>query len=261
MEDRRLPLFAGKEPSWNTVRQQNVANCPLPAALAAIARTCPGRLRALLSEVDAPYVSWFNNEPERVRWRGERLIHVHFQEDLVRVTPLLYYPSDRTKQEPLFAHSRDGGGWPAYIEKAYVVLRGRHEYAFLDAGDSPQPPTTDRVLFDLIGRHLHVELGKGYQDSEVFAGVDGAGRTTSPLARLSSSSLRALLSRATSQATLLTTPSTPRTLTGSHTYVALKRSGETLSIWDARNGQSRDVPLASFFAEFDGLFQVNQGCN
>lgn len=163
------PLITTPIPVFSTlraesVRQQLLTNCPLPAILAAMAHAIPERLRAMVQRVEhqQPRTAWFEGSDKPAN--GEYLetkttFKIAFQRKTIEITPFIY--SDPHYQ-PRFAKAADGAGWVSYIEKAYVAYRAKYIYKNLDFfGQDVKPLTVERIIediaidFDALGLSEH----------------------------------------------------------------------------------------------------------
>lgn len=180
-EPKGAPLFVnGVQVRTEEVRQGFLLNCPLPAAMAAMAHVPAGqtKIRGMIVEIPGPVdskrqrkaVEYFvNQQPKTLRaeqFVSSRSFDVRLQGGTVRVTPQLHHnllDNDRLH----YARSEDRALWPSLIEKAYVVNKGNtyqgingnlSAVAALEAlhgpaTEVPLPGLKDKTLIEILKKH------------------------------------------------------------------------------------------------------------
>lgn len=242
---------------WDAVRQQSINNCPLPATCAAIAKVDEGRAKNLLSKNISNFTSTVHGKPKGKTYSGNHLYKVHFTNHQILVSPLLYYRDKDTFRRLQYAYSNTHLGsnvWVSYIEKAYVAWRSRGgmRYENLDY-ESANPPSTDRVFFDLVGSYNLIQK-EASKAPDVFL------RHTSDLMataneNYSETVLKRFLNDSQKKATIATTWSDPDSLIGMHTYVIEKFTAPSVHVWEAIGGRRKKIELKNFWDEFNSLYQ------
>jgi Calpain family cysteine protease len=131
------PFVNGVQVRTEEVRQGFLLNCPLPAAMAAMAHVPAGqkKIREMIDEVPGPVDSkrqrktteyFTNQQPKTLRaeqFVSSRSFDVKLRGGTVRVTPQLYH-NLQNNDRLHYSRSEDGALWPGLIEKAYVVSQG-----------------------------------------------------------------------------------------------------------------------------------------
>jgi hypothetical protein len=276
-----FPLFLGDINPLN-IRQQQIANCPLPAIIAAIANACPAQIRGMFGERQRVVKSWFDDEKETERFRTNRIIKIQFRGTFVEVSPVLYVNAAGT---PRFASTTDGAGWVSYIEKAYVVLRGHHIYENLDF-QSANPLTVHQFVTDLIGNYDKIELETivriikkkevETRQGDVLKNVN-ADRNSAPVFpedlkfvddlrdRQLERALEVMLRQTARRATIATTPvhneiHTRLNLVGEHTLAVLSYNDKRnrVRLFDAMRGNELEIELDDFILAFDSIYQATE---
>ncbi|MDD5322847.1 MAG: hypothetical protein PHD43_19995 [Methylococcales bacterium] len=258
-----LPFY---EPSvkWQSVKQQNISSCPLPAILAAFGRVWPKKLRDMIFHDEyQPYRSTFKGRPGS----GPSVFRIKFEGAgrTITISPRLHFPRPASVppgvkaelENLVFARALDGG-WVSYIEKAYVKMRTRNNrYEELDLFSGSDPPTLARVFFDFVGTFTWVRFNnneiwpKVWPDAQL--GVDefplpsfkDENFNTHPknIQKLTLDRLRNLLKRAQTRPTVAGTKNKPKTLIHDHTYVVTKVSGGEVHLREFLTGGSEIIPL------------------
>jgi hypothetical protein len=278
-----LAPFERETVDWRSVRQQGIANCPLIAILAALGRSCPSRLRAMVTHVQTPYQSTLGQR----LGSGPSIFHIHFRTKgkPVPVSPRLHFPRPRVvggrphlvEPEPknlLFSWASDGG-WASYIEKAYVVFRGENKYENLDFA-----LTVGRVFLDVIGPFNQIDTAHVRAKPEVTLNcqtVNDMGAGIGVEGKFSNAFLRTFLARARTRPTVASTWEDPDSLIGNHTYLVLglgsrdkvlplrgnKPRGDFVHVMHflssrADRAKSRVIHMNDFWREFDGVYQSSR---
>jgi hypothetical protein len=257
LADRKIPPFKSKGPIWNSVRQQQLENCPLPAVLASICRIKKDAIRKI---VDTAYFkarhdwySWMDGETPRKRFSGRNLLKIRFKHGwYVRASPLLYHWGN--KNDLVFARCTDGSGWAAYIEKAYVMFRAQHTYEQMDASDSSAPVSVEQILYDFVGRYHKIQfiLGKNGGPDVFLNNSPGEARGN---AQYSRTYLRNFLKKCGQYPTIVTTWPRPNNLIGNHTYVVTAFKNDRVYLWEAMRNSKRSVRLRDFWDEIDTVYR------
>ncbi|GJL61844.1 MAG: hypothetical protein NPIRA04_04980 [Nitrospirales bacterium] len=264
MANRNIKLFA-KTTNPLHVRQRGIAGCPLPAAVAAVTRSCPQQLQAMVQETKGQsLVSWFDDETPRTRFTANRMITVKFHGWSVRLTPFLYFTSGNRLR---FASSTDGAGYVSYIEKAYVMLKGAHRYENLDAFKAANPLTVSRIMIDLVGPINKIDFALN-GTGEIFQNLTKPRETipASRVKRVTTTLLRTFLKKANPthlhpRATIATTRDSgpllrQLNLVGFHTYAVLSFSNDRVRVFEAMRGTERTLSLHNFRRAFDTVLQA-----
>ncbi len=134
------PLFGKGGPKTTDVAQGGLANCPLPAILAAMANTASGRQRIqekMITEHGDPAVTDLSDVVDEITDQtgtvsSKRYFTVKLGSD-VEVTDVLYTDDASSGWGALYMHASGTGApvlWACIIEKAYAVQKGG--YAKLD---------------------------------------------------------------------------------------------------------------------------------
>ena len=138
-EPKGAPRFVNEvQVETDEVRQGFLLNCPLPAAMAAMAHVPAGqeKIRDMIVEVPGPVDSKRQRKPteyfvgqQPTPLREEQFVSSRsFDVKLrgratTRVTPQLYH-NLKDNDSLHYSFSSDGALWPSLIEKAYVVNKG-----------------------------------------------------------------------------------------------------------------------------------------
>jgi hypothetical protein len=157
--------FLGTAPSEQQVLQGHIANCPLPAVLAAMARSRSNTVRAMVTKIPFNlhhgnsflYISVFSGAPN-----FNHYYTVKFSASSpIIVSPLVYEapaPPQLTQgREIMYAHSPGAlPSWVSLVEKAYVLMKDpepdvqRRRYTILDGGGKGLDPI--EVMNDVAGQ-------------------------------------------------------------------------------------------------------------
>jgi hypothetical protein len=269
--NRCMAPFFNSGVDWSSVRQQGIANCPLPAILAALGRTCPREVRGMIvHDRDQPYQSTLGQRPGS----GPSVFRVTFRGlgRTITISPRLHYPRPLNAQHRVapelrnvvFAWAGDGG-WVSYIEKAYVVWRGGNRYENLDV-NADNAPTVDRIMFDLAGRFTKIEFDQRTifhnqrpGDESVDCRRSSANRPC--FVNVTSTRLRAILQQASTSPTIATTRPSPQKLIPEHTYVVTGLSTTGVRVQQFMNDSPpQTIRLADLHREFDAILQRAGNC-
>ncbi len=83
LADHKIPAFTSRGPIWDSVRQQELKNCPLPAVLASICRIKKDAIRKIVDldyfKVRRDWYSWMDDESPRRRFSGRHLMKIKFK--------------------------------------------------------------------------------------------------------------------------------------------------------------------------------------
>jgi hypothetical protein len=134
-----LPLFEKNKlsPLYDQIFQQNIGNCYLGAALAAMANTNAGRRqiirmitphRGAITTICKKYEAFSKNPPEQ-RLKSCRWFTVAFKDNLVDVSNVLYH-DDSTPPNLMYMTTPgadDRALWGAIIEVAYAKMKGGYD--------------------------------------------------------------------------------------------------------------------------------------
>ncbi|SDG93741.1 hypothetical protein [Nitrosomonas sp. Nm132] len=257
---------------WASLRQQRLTNCPLPAILAAVGRACPKFLRSMIfHDLTQPYKATLGKRPGS----GSSVLHITFRgvNRTIIISPRLHFPRPKDAQHPVapelhnltFSRASDGG-WASYIEKAYVVMRGKNRYENLNMHAMDPPLTVNRFFFDVLGRFTKIQ----FETNEIFfslrpsLNVEGKEiwiteeRFIRPLTR---GRLKALLILTHERPTIATTHAASSRLIREHTYLVthLSRAGVHVQEF-MRRSPPEAIPLADLGREFDAIYQSSSNC-
>lgn len=232
------PLFNGA-PKPEDVIQGEIKVCPLVGALAAVAHANPQLLKSMVTTTKATVISTLAANP-KFREVTNLLITVQFREGKpIEMSSLLYYESLGDEDQPLwqipYAFSDTGVSWVSFIEKAYVVLRGKNHYATLNQSGGLN---ANDVMRDVVGPHIFVDLTQ----DRIFTpkGKDNKEED------LSDKRLEALLKAAKKHPTLAASRDTvaSKTIVAHHGYAVLGFDGKKVQLRNPHGGANANVALS-----------------
>lgn len=241
-EPKGAPLFVnGVQVETAEVRQGFLLNCPLPAAMAAMAHVPAGqaKIRAMITEILSPVDSsrqrkateyFVNQQPKTLRaeqFVSSRSFDVKLRTGTVRVTPQLYH--DLTDNDTLhYSRSTAGALWPSLIEKAYVVNQGNTYQAIngnlsaVEALEALHGPASEISLKPSLKNTTLIGILKKHGERPTIAGSLENQEEGSPI-------------------------------TGHHAYVVVGFTTEgedKVTLYDALSGKTVELSLADFRSSF-----------
>jgi Calpain family cysteine protease len=234
-----LPLIS-EPPTVDDVRQGLTGDCPVIATLAALAHATPGRISGMVSRQEADVVShvWdTNNTTLKLKdklHQSRFLYSVKFAKgDQIRVSGLLWQQRGVIE----YGQSARGDLWPSILEKAFVVGHGGESYQTIFGTVTPEEAMT--TIVGPVKELMLAESSKGLE-----------------------SMLRNARTKPTIAATLENLPAdvkVPAGIIGNHTYavVSLSSDGKNARVYNALDGATIDVPLATFRKVFETVVQSN----
>jgi hypothetical protein len=291
----RLDLFDpnnNKQPKSEEVVQGYLGSCSLAATLMALANTASGRTKIVGMIQDMAVTALASTDASKTKYTTDRKLQVTLTPKVsksVEITDYLYFHGYTTgpikttgNLEVIFMHHQlqPTGGviWPAFIEKAYVVLKSAKPF---DSYDIIDPRNLQEVLYDLWGDHtfVHIESQKGTVESGVTS-CSSAGcqyGTTTPFDRTwkaenaqFEAKVKALLQNVATQPTVAGTipqPSDPNLETdpagqSGHAYAVIgfaNNQVELLNPLDQPQTTKPRKPKLSFATFLQDFAQVLQG--
>jgi hypothetical protein len=284
----REPIFRAEpdgKPSIRTeeVRQGHLANCPLPAVLAAMAHVEWSRrlldsmigtrqVRVVAHRKPAPYESCPSGSPpaKGETYVGKQLVTIKFRRRLspsastgarpgflskivegnsVHVSRALYYQVD-LGDELFYASSSRGALWPSLIEKAYAIGRGNNSYEGLD-----------RFLYPHLVEAFDggADVPVGLDPLDVLKDVADTQSEARAIGGLGKPALRAILGQHGSRPTVADTRDdfeAQGLLIPDHTFaiVGFSKPTDTVTLFNAAGGITQQIDLALFRDRFDNVF-------
>jgi hypothetical protein len=247
------PQFNG-DPKPDDVIQGELAACPLAAVLVAVAHANPKLLTNMITATTAVVVSTLAAD-SKFREVTSVLMTVQFRDTKpIEISRLLYYESFGDEDQPVFqipyTHSDNGVSWVSFIEKAYVVLRGKNSYATLNLD---RQLNAVQVMTDVVGPPLHVNLLSGRLLTP--KGNDTKNEELSDKHLIAA--LKAAKQRPTIAASLDSIPKGSK-IVANHGYGVISFDGKKVSLRNPHGGTDADVliSLGDFKKNFEAVLQA-----
>jgi len=254
LQPENAPLF-NNSPKPDEVIQGELWVCPLAAVLVAVAHANPKKLMEMLPKpTPAQVISTLDSDP-KFRMVTDVVMTVQFPDaNPIKISKLLYHKPIEEEGEGggiPYAHSNNGVGWVSFIEKAYVVLRGKNTYQRLNVS-----PGLDigQVMGDVVGPYLIIDLVNG----RLFT-PKGKDMKDTKDEDLSDKRLKDLIKAAAQRPTIAASLEKPpgKTIHKNHGYGVMGFDGKKVQLrnpWGSDAAESPDVALS--LEEFKKNFQM-----
>jgi len=232
-----LPVFARGGPQPADVIQGRLNNCPIGAALMALAHTTPSTITAMISPIEGGGGS--GETEEAGAEQGLQLYQVSIPAHApVQITNRLYFQGESlTNSNIAYTHSSNGTMWMSLIEKAYATTlsRGYITLSQTGSGAGGAPDTRD-VFLAIVGPCETAILGDA--GNQLYS---SAGEVT----MMSGGQLRTMLRQARRRATIAATqPGIRGPVEAAHSYTVLGFAGGQVRLRDPRGGEHAVVSLS-----------------